>query len=216
MHTNTFEIRRENLRQLVLEKFEGNRAALARQAEVNQNQINLFLTDNEAHRRNLGEALARKIEVNLGLTVGWLDSPHGGATSTVKVACPGWTIPDNLKGLFRREDRVAAIELYSGFVEQLAGKITAPENLLLAAVASRDLEELAVGELVILDVGVKAISSDGIYVLQRGDTSFLRRVAKQLSGGWLVHGGGTTETLDSLKSIKAAAKVVMVWRSMVV
>jgi hypothetical protein len=216
MATETvFSIRRDNLRQLVMSKpYDGNRSAFSRATEVHVNQINLFLTDNPNHRRNLGEALARKIEAKLGLSEGWFDVVHGGEGAPLKISSPRGELPAALVGLFARDAAVASLEVHASFLSSFGGKITSPDNILVAAVATRDIPELTPGDTVFIDAGVKAITADGVYILQRGDTTVLRRISKQMSGTWLVHGAGgaPAETLDNLRNVKACGRVLMVWR----
>ena len=69
---DTREIRRTNLRFLA-EKYGGQRA-LAEAANLMPNQLNHIIGPNPI--RNLGEQLARKIEISLGLTKGYLDTLH--------------------------------------------------------------------------------------------------------------------------------------------
>lgn len=210
MPANTFAIRRDNLRQLVLgEEFEGNRAAFSRRVGIHQNQINLFLTDNENHRRNLGEALARKIEEALGLAPLYMDQPHSGGAETCTL---GAVASDSYRGIFRADDAVSSMALTGAFLAQLSGRITSPDSLRIGAVMTRDVSDLAMGQTVVIDTAVKGASTDGVYVLQKGSDVYLRRLTKQLSGGWKVEGGGGVEVLESLKSIKITGRVVMSWR----
>lgn len=69
---DTREIRRNNLRELA-EKY-GGQKALADAADLAPNQLNHIIGPNPI--RNVGEQLARKIESQLGLNKGYLDSIH--------------------------------------------------------------------------------------------------------------------------------------------
>lgn len=210
MNESTFTVRRENLRKLVLDRYDGNRAAFSRAAEVHQNQVNLLLTDNMEHRRNLGEALARKLEHTLGLTSGWLDTVHSAATAHL---VPTLDVPAPLAGIFGKEDMLHSMWLYESHLELLEGRITNKSNLHVCRVATRDLDpEISVGDHLLIDLGAKAISVDGVYVVQNGTNLFLRRVTKLLTGGWVIHGGGADVTVDNLKGLKAVCKVVSVWK----
>jgi len=64
-----YENRRARLRQLVEERFEGNRSRLGRAAGLNSSHfVNIF-----SGRYNLGERNARQIEAMLGLPDSWMD-----------------------------------------------------------------------------------------------------------------------------------------------
>lgn len=68
------DVRRANLARLLAERFEGNKAALARALERPAPQIHRVLAEpGTADSRAIGEKLARKIEQALALPVGWLD-----------------------------------------------------------------------------------------------------------------------------------------------
>lgn len=68
-----FEIRRQNLRLLVKEKFNGKIAALAGAVDRAASYLSRCLTDNPSHRKGIGERVARDIESKLLLPVNWLD-----------------------------------------------------------------------------------------------------------------------------------------------
>jgi hypothetical protein len=86
-----YDVRRENLEQLIDTKFydeklgKGNRSAFARAAGKNVNLINLSLTPNIALRKPIGEKLARDMEAAVQLPRGWLDQDRGNKTVMVGV-----------------------------------------------------------------------------------------------------------------------------------
>jgi hypothetical protein len=67
------EIRQKNL-QLLARQYE-HVTQFSKQAGVGNSQIDQMLKNREPIR-NLGEKLARRIEANMGLPPGWMDSPH--------------------------------------------------------------------------------------------------------------------------------------------
>ena len=67
-----FANRRERLRQLIEERFGGNRTALVRAAGLNPSYVSRF-TEIFGERSNLGDRAAGRIEQGLRLPVGWLD-----------------------------------------------------------------------------------------------------------------------------------------------
>ncbi|MDL4861416.1 S24 family peptidase [Halomonas elongata] len=69
--------RRENLRALMNERFEGKRARLAHAIEREPSYISRCLSD-KAHRKKIGEEFARHIEGTLHLPPGWMDREHDG------------------------------------------------------------------------------------------------------------------------------------------
>lgn len=212
MTINAFEVRRQNLRQYISKKFDGNRSAFSRAVGTNPNQINLVLADG-AHRRNLGEDLARRMEHSLHLPDGYFDQRNLiGTDTTHKVS--GLAIPVEAAAILRKADMVEHAAFYNSYLDTISGKITARENLVLARIATREMEpEIGFDEHVVVDMGVKAVSGDGVYLIGKGSDLFLRRITKQMAGGWLIH-APTREpvVVDTLKGLKAAGKIVMLWR----
>jgi len=210
MSIHVFVTRRDNLRSLVLERFDGNRAAFSRAAGVNQNQTNLLLSENEAHRRNLGEALARRIESELGLVVDWLDEPRLPGRFGTSFTIKAMDIPPELLSILSADDGFEAISATGFWAAQIQGKVTAVENLVIAKMSTQDMKtEIPFGTRVILDIGVQSISIDGVYIFERGHGFFVRRVTKMLTGGWDITAEHQAPMhVESLKGLKAAARIV--------
>lgn len=68
-----YETRRQNLRILVKEQFNGRIASLAEATERAPSYLSRCLTDNPSHRKGIGERFAREIEDRLLLPDRWLD-----------------------------------------------------------------------------------------------------------------------------------------------
>lgn len=69
------DIRRLRVKQLITEKFGGSAAKFCLEAEISTSYLSRIFTNNPAHRRNMGERLARAVEQKLGLEDGALDMP---------------------------------------------------------------------------------------------------------------------------------------------
>ncbi|PSJ23596.1 XRE family transcriptional regulator [Halomonas sp. ND22Bw] len=83
---NIADRRRDNLKALLNDRFEGKRAALAHAIEREPSYISRCLSD-KAHRKKIGEDFARHIEKALGLAQGWLDrEPETATASNVQEA----------------------------------------------------------------------------------------------------------------------------------
>ena len=68
------EIRRDNLRRLIADRFDGRQAEFARAVGVRQpSYVSRLLSDLPSARRNLGDDLARRIESACDLPTYWLD-----------------------------------------------------------------------------------------------------------------------------------------------
>lgn len=210
--TTAHEVRRDNLRQYINAKFEGNRSAFARAVDTDPNQINLLLSNGE-HRRNFTEGGARKFEKNLHLAEGYFDQPDlMGEESSQRV--PRFEVPPEYASILRNDNMLGHANFCNSYLDTLAGKITSRENLVISRIATRDMApEIGFDEHIILDIGVKAVTQDGVYIIGEGSDLFLRRVTKQMTGGWEISTPNhAVLKVDTLKGMKAVGKVLMVWR----
>lgn len=170
---NVFENRRENLVAYVRDAYGGNRAEFCRAINKNPNLINLVLTNNEDYRRNIGEKLARDIEKRAGIADGWLDSPRGaGVRKTTRVPIiPAQTeTPDKapLSGDFSVTLPVDD--------PSLSLRATGTANLVIVAVQEASMAPtVSVGDWVWVDLGVKKVTGDGVYLVALSDGPILRR-----------------------------------------
>lgn len=175
---DVFEARRLNLIDHISSQFDGNRAAFCRATGKNPNLINLVLTDNAGYRRNIGEKLARDIEQRAGLQAGWLDLPRGSAPGRSRcIPLVSYSaIPDEPP---IKPEHFALMPLDSTYPIVLAGSC----QLVFAVVTESSMEPtLVYGDLVYVDLEVKCIESDGLYVLRRGIRTEVRRVQMVNSG----------------------------------
>lgn len=179
---NVIEVRRQNLLSYIRDTYGGNRAEFCRATGKNPNLINLVLTNNAEYRRNIGEKLARDIEAKAGIASGWLDSPRGvGARKVTKIPMlvDSSNIPDK-----------APLECDYHIVlpvddPTLALRTTGTKNLVIVtAQESCMAPAFNVGGNVWVDLGVKRIVGDGVYVLRMGGATKFRRV-QQLPNGEL-------------------------------
>lgn len=70
------QIRRENLKCVIDDKFHGERKALASLFETQPSFISRLLSKKEATQKKIGDELARKIEQLSGMPINWLDNLH--------------------------------------------------------------------------------------------------------------------------------------------
>jgi hypothetical protein len=108
-----FSIRRERLRQLILDDFKGNQAAFSEHTKIKPPQINRWLSMTAADPRKITETSARSIEQKTNKPAGWLDSP--GSMDRRLTAVPS---PPLETGAFSIEERA----LLDGF--RLADPVT--------------------------------------------------------------------------------------------
>lgn len=173
-----FDVRRQNLRTLIRERFDGVNAALCRATGKNANLINLILSNNESIRRNMGEKLAREIEVSLGLPAGWMDTPReGGPVDRVT------TVPIvRLDALDKAG--VEKVVLGQDVVGRHLERATATNALRIVYATDNEMAPaIEDGDLLYVDTGVTEFDRPGVYVITRGSAVYIRRVTRPLTGG---------------------------------
>jgi len=207
-----YGIRKANIEKLVLDKFRGNKSAFARATMVHPNHINLILSSNPDHSRNLGENLARKIEAQLGLPSSWLDHQHD-ASSSSSHQVDAIAIHESLAGAVRTCDRAVSVVIPMDRVKAVEKRLTAVENVILAVVDTHDMEpEIAYNDPIMIDTGVKAVTVDGVYVLVKSGVALLRRFSRSSLGDLVIvdaKDGSIAVTPAMLKTFKVAARVVV-------
>lgn len=204
-----FEIRRSNLMKVILERFEGNKAAFSRAAGVHPNHVNLLTTHNESIRRNLGEELCRRIEAAIDVPKGWMDSPHGSDILTVVIKSP--PVNESISRILVQCKDVKMIELSKMVESKLTTKTSNSFEMFLATVVTHECEPLInFGDTVIIDTAVKAVGQDGLYVFLKNDHAFIRQVRATSDGKQLVciNPDYRSDKPEILKGTKVIAMVV--------
>lgn len=212
---NVFETRRLNLVAFIDEKFDGNRAAFCRSTTKNPNLINLVLTENADYRRNIGEKLARDIELKAGLATGWLDSPRGVGdrkTTCIPISWMPWTIPDKPP---IKSDASLTVPTDD---PSLKLRITGTANLLIVVQQESSMAPtIKIHDHFWVDLGVKKFVSDGVYVIRNPDgTTMLKRI-QQLSDSQYKMScddktyESVTVNEKTISKVRIVGRVVTVW-----
>lgn len=82
------EIRRNNLKLIIEERFNGVASELARLLDKQPSEISRIFSQNITHRRNIGSRLARELERVIGKPMGWMDSQQISTREGVSYADP--------------------------------------------------------------------------------------------------------------------------------
>lgn len=164
-----------NLKKLVDDKYDGNKAAFARAAGKNSNLIVLCLSPNPAIRRSIGERLAREIEQVMQLPSGWMDLDSGAPLERY-VTIPIVSL-DNLKGTVEKlflSDRVVKKACDTPTSTAVLRGLYMPSAEMLPAIDQDDI--------LLVDTGCEGFPKDGVYVLTINSSVFVRRVRRLLDG----------------------------------
>jgi hypothetical protein len=172
------DIRRINLISYIAQHHEGNRAAFCRATGKNPNLINLVLTDNPGYRRNIGEKLARDIEKRCELEPGWLDVA-GGMSAKHVLFVP---FVEYSNAPTKPPDRADYAWILPTDEPHFA-TATAPARIVAVKMEGSTMKpSIQAGDPVFLDLGVKELDSDGVYLVRRGEKTELRRI-QDVGGG---------------------------------
>lgn len=201
-----YEIRRRNLLALIERKYENNRSLFARSVDKNVNTINLYLTLNEALRRNIGERNARELEKMASLPVGWLDNESNGVEGLALV-----TNVARISGSTRDNPDPAGEALVMGtkYLQMYFPDLDESALGFVTIVDDEMQPTLKRGELVLIDNKDKDIYRSGLFLVLIGSSLKVRRLSQKMSGGIEVSRDSThyadevipTEELDRLKVV---------------
>lgn len=198
----TKDIRRSNLRTL-LDGYVSQgltKAEFADKLGVTASQLSQVTS--ARHVRNIGDALARRVESSFGLPKGWMDSIHSDDVDN-----PGNTEHANnynLQNLSRNytdhtyrieqldvefscgggrmnseyPDIIQSIEIDPEYAKRMFGGRPASSLKITTAVGDSMRGSVEPGELVVLDVTVSRFVSDGIYAFTYDDSVHIKRLQK--------------------------------------
>jgi len=161
---NISEIRRENLKSVIRDHYDGVSRRLALKLELNPSHISRLYTDNEEHRRNMGDKLARRIEEATGLKNGWLDIPHGSESgSHIPLLSPG-QVYEWIQGSMDLDSTIRTLDFsHDTFTDK---------TFAIEALDSGMEPRICVGDTVIINPGATPSIGDMIVYDLYGDGHF--------------------------------------------
>ncbi len=179
------EIRRKNLRTLVMQY--GDQKGLAEAADVSPNQLNHLIGPNPI--RNLGEKLARKIEANLGLQEGYLDHVDTSAETVLNnifsnqdsiIPIVDIVIKDGVPIVKSRESSLGSALKTDWAICQ---GYNSESMLGFEHVGNNMSPQILNGDTVIIDTKQLNIIHGEAYLLSIHDEVYIKRIFKSLDGG---------------------------------
>jgi hypothetical protein len=198
------ETRRRKLLRFCNERYNGNRAELARESLVHPNHVNLMLSDNEAIRRPMTDMIAARMCENLGLEPGYFDAAARGGR-----LIEAGPVDAALKEVFTQSKLVTQLGVSGEWLERhrCAG---IADQLTLVEVACEDMRpELPVGQIVVYAAGVADIDRDGVYVFKGKAGTMLRRVRRSLQGVEVLSPGDQSpQILSTMRGVKVLGRIV--------
>jgi hypothetical protein len=201
-------------------------------------------------RREMGEAMARRIERRLGLPPESMDRPFDPALFSQMTLQVGPTPADSGQALARslaapdapddnisiplldvrasaglgeqqpdHDPMLGTLRLSIPWMHQHLRTITSPTNLACLFAYGPSMEPtFGDGSILIVDVGVREVKVDAIYVLQRNDELYVKRLQRRLDGTLLMisdnpHFAPETLTPDGKYSMAVLGRVVWAFDS---
>jgi SOS-response transcriptional repressor LexA len=163
----SYERRRQNLRRLLVTRFENRSVDLAKALNISPSYLSRLFTRNADHLRNVGEQSAREYERALGLDAGWLDEEHG-----------PYTRPAAAYTLSAAEEVVAS----HAWIYAHLGSAKPDQVQAITADGDAMAPTIAQGDILFLDRSVKKVTADGVYVISLTGQTFVRRVQRGMDG----------------------------------
>ncbi len=203
----TKDIRRKNLRTLIDKHVSQGKtkAAFAELIGLQPTQLSQITSENPS--RKIGDTIARRIEANIGLPVGWLDVPQ----YANQIDSNRDNYHDNNKqgnyhlqnishddtdrsyrieqldvefscggGRLNNDypDIIRSIEIDPEYAKRMFGSRSPSALKITTAVGDSMLGTVDPGELVVLDITINKFVSDGIYAFAYGDTLHIKRLQR--------------------------------------
>ncbi len=220
------EIRIKNLRILV-EKFE-TISALANASDTAANYLSQILNrvpSSTGEPRGIGNKLARKLEVGAGLYQGWMDVNHDSKTVNQNlvehsnaVSLPLLNISASMGEGENNYDEIVVdmLRVSKSWIDKNLSPISDIRNLsFIHAIGDSMMPSFNDGDILLVDVGIKTVSSDSVYVIEAHERLFIKRVRRRLDGNYEISSDNpavkTVDTLNGNHQVTIKGRVVWVW-----
>lgn len=188
MFSSTHQHRYEHLRDII--KRHGGQSAVAEKLGVTRQYLNIVGAENA--KKNIGNAMARKIETVFGLPINTIDQPLGVPLTEIddhSVNVPLLNVAVSLGAASAKNwkhEAVQSIRLSKHWLRhnteasnfETLAVLTAPDDSMAPTFAS--------GAILLVDTSITQIKADAIYVLLNDSDMFIKRVQRNLDGSLAV------------------------------
>lgn len=220
--STSYEIRRNNLRKL-LERFRSVAEFNETMGRSRKNPGFTMIKNGQLNRgkpREMGDKLAREIELRLNLPAGWMDTPHTEEDKTEATGVPyiegtPLIIPIPTIVLQGGEGKMEDIAVFLDpglFVRNFPGRKRSDFHAAIVLDNSMS-PKLNPDDRVLIDTATTDFTTAGIYCLDTPAGKVLRNVRCRLDGVHIISADGDPETveLESVQGIKIIGRVCMKW-----
>lgn len=186
MVTNIYQNRYEYLRDIIARH--GGQAAVAEKLGVTRQYMNLVGSDKQ--KKNIGNAMARKIETVFGLPIGTIDSPMESKVAQMTdttITVPMLNVVASMGHGARMDHEEETVQNITFSKRWLRTNITASSYERLAVVTAKGdsmADTFLDGSILLVDTGITQLKIDGVYVLLREDELFIKRIQRNIDGSY--------------------------------
>lgn len=224
------EIRRERLEELI-SKFSSVRA-FADFIEKSPAQVsqwrNASIDSKSGKPRGMGDSIARELEKKFEKSKGWMDSSHSDFQRDFvfqdveeysnAINLPLLNITASMGNGDNNHDEVVVdvLRVKKSWVDKTFSNISSVNNLsFIHAIGDSMMPTFNDGDILLVDSGVKDVTSDSVYVLEAHDRLFIKRVRRRIDGAFEISSDNpsvkTVDVLNGDHQVTIKGKVVWVW-----
>ncbi len=217
-----YEFRRQRLIELRDSKCNGNAAELSRKIEREPSYVTRMLyPEGKAGRKRIADDMIEIIE-NAFDVPGWFDHkkvrvstvPATGEVSIERLSARGSMGPGH--DLSESDHVVGQLTLSATWIQQTLTRISGTKNLrVISAYGDSMSPTFNDGDMLLVDIGIKSVEIDGVFVLRTNSRLYIKRVRQKLDGAFEVRSdnpvAGTPEELSGKTKVEILGRVVWAW-----
>lgn len=168
----------------------GGQSKIAEMLGMSKQQVSHVASENPV--RNIGDRLARKVEMTLGLPIGIMDQPLGVKAVDMdefSVSVPLLNVTASMGAgalIPWSEEVVHSIRISKDYLRTNT-RASSFENLAIVTAKGDSMApSFKDGDIVLVDTSITQLKIDAIYVLARGDELFIKRVQRNIDGTFII------------------------------
>lgn len=230
-----YEIRRLNLIKLIDEKCNGSDAAFARAINKDASYITRCkYPEGKAGKKRISDAIISATIAKFDLPVGWMDisdDEHHKLNRTDRlnirenineysnaVSLPLLNISASMGAGENNYDEIVVdmLRVSKSWINKTLSPISDIRNLsFIHAIGDSMSPTFGDGDILLVDSGIKNVTSDSVYVIEAHERLFIKRVRRRLDGKYEISSDNpavkTVDTLNGNHQVTIKGRVVWVW-----
>lgn len=233
-----YEIRRQKLRELIDDKYDGVVASLARESGIDPSYLSRMLyPEGKAGKKRIGEDMVEKItkihpgcfgeyaDVSMSTALYSKNEEQSQCIAGIEIPISQIKIPllANRASMGLGLDQldtdmvIGALTVQKSWVSKNLPNISRPENLrFIHGYGDSMKPTFADGDVLLVDTGTRAAEVDGVYVLEVHEQLYIKRVSRRFDGRHEISSDNpsvkTVEVLNGDHSVEIKGRVVWAWK----